>query len=346
MDPHPSEWALTDAVTHLREWGSERTYALVDEGDVFIGTTAACAVRLKDPTRRVSRYHARLARTENTWFVRDLSLNGTRLDGARRSAFLLHAGNEIGVGPVTLVAESPRWIALRRYVARLLGWSNATTIDQALRAIRLAITGRIPLIVCADADPTAIAHGIHLRALGGDQPFIACDPRREAMPESVRSARNIPHGMDALDAAEGGSLCLATARLPKEFTEVLDAVRTARRRVALFVCTSSFKADVFGSGSVSIPSLDRRRGELMRIVEEYEDDVRHELSAPVGCLDETDRIWIAKHAARSLGEIETATTRLTALRMSGNVNRAAARLGMAHVSLTRWIERRRVPWKR
>jgi DNA-binding transcriptional LysR family regulator len=49
------------------------------------------------------------------------------------------------------------------------------------------------------------------------------------------------------------------------------------------------------------------------------------------------------HAAATLGEIEKATLRLTAIRMRGSIGRAAARLGMAPVSLSRWIGRRELP---
>jgi hypothetical protein len=50
-----------------------------------------------------------------------------------------------------------------------------------------------------------------------------------------------------------------------------------------------------------------------------------------------------EHAATSLGEIEKATLRLTAIRMDGSIGRAAERLGMAPVSLRRWIGRRELP---
>jgi hypothetical protein len=42
-------------------------------------------------------------------------------------------------------------------------------------------------------------------------------------------------------------------------------------------------------------------------------------------------------------EIEKATRRVVALRVSRNLSQAAARLGMAPVSLWRWILRRKLP---
>jgi hypothetical protein len=52
---------------------------------------------------------------------------------------------------------------------------------------------------------------------------------------------------------------------------------------------------------------------------------------------------VRKNAASSLPEIEKATLRLVALRHSRNLSQAAARLGMAPVSLSRWIGRREMP---
>jgi len=61
------------------------------------------------------------------------------------------------------------------------------------------------------------------------------------------------------------------------------------------------------------------------------------------CLTEEDRTWILDHEASSLSDIEKATLRLVALRTSANMSTAAARLGMAPVSLSRWIGRRKIP---
>lgn len=47
--------------------------------------------------------------------------------------------------------------------------------------------------------------------------------------------------------------------------------------------------------------------------------------------------------AMAAAEIEKATRRVVALRVSRNLSQAAARLGMAPVSLWRWILRRKLP---
>jgi molybdenum-dependent DNA-binding transcriptional regulator ModE len=49
---------------------------------------------------------------------------------------------------------------------------------------------------------------------------------------------------------------------------------------------------------------------------------------------------VIEHAARSLTEIEQATSRLVAIRQTGSIARAAARLEMSHVTLYQWLNRR------
>jgi len=68
-----------------------------------------------------------------------------------------------------------------------------------------------------------------------------------------------------------------------------------------------------------------------------------ELGAPDAEFLEADRSWIRKHAGTSLPEIEKAALRLVALRVAPNLSNAATRLGMAPVSLSRWIGRRQLP---
>jgi hypothetical protein len=85
---------------------------------------------------------------------------------------------------------------------------------------------------------------------------------------------------------------------------------------------------------------------LPRIVDEYVFDAIVELAPPPRSLTlgDRDRQWLIEHAAAmSQSEIEKATLRLVALRSSVNMSHAAARLGMAPVSLARWAGRRRLP---
>jgi hypothetical protein len=66
------------------------------------------------------------------------------------------------------------------------------------------------------------------------------------------------------------------------------------------------------------------------------------LGAPAGSFEPDDHRWVLEDAATSFDEIEKATLGGVALWSSANPSQAAARLGMAPVSLLRWRGRRRV----
>lgn len=67
-----------------------------------------------------------------------------------------------------------------------------------------------------------------------------------------------------------------------------------------------------------------------------------ELGALSASFTAGDHSWVREHAATSLGEIEKVTLRIVALRDFINMSFAAGRLGMAHVSLARWVDRRKL----
>jgi pSer/pThr/pTyr-binding forkhead associated (FHA) protein len=238
-DPGSREWLIDDEVTHLREWGTHRIHVLPADGEVTIGAAEDCELRLVDPTGRVSRRHACLFREQGRWVIRDLgSRNGTWLDGSRRFAFLLKPGAEVSFGRITLVAESPALVAVRGFLARLLGWSadRVATIDRALRALRMAATRRRALMVCGERDLVPIAHSLHRRTLGDGRPVVVCDPRRRSLAASVRATESLREGLAAMEAAPGGTLCVRARRLPPDFPEVSRALRDPSSRVQLVVC--------------------------------------------------------------------------------------------------------------
>lgn len=345
-DVAASEWVIDDAVMRLREWGTDtiRVLPAPPVDDWTVGASETCALRIDDPSGRVSRVHAALVHDQSRWLLRDLgSKNGVRFDGARRSEAILEPGVEIGIGGVTLIAESGRSVALRGYLARLLGWRGDRTeiVDHALRAIRLAVTRRAALVLCGEGDLVPTAQSIHRRALGDERPFIVCDPRRRRAEATVRSAENFASGLQGLAAAQGGTLCVRGRRLPRDFAKLLVALRDPDARAQLVVCARS-PADCapYLAVPIQIPSLEGRELELDRIIAEYAEDAVSELGAPRGCFQAADREWIRTNAAGSLPEIEKATLRIVALRDSRNLSNAAARLGMAPVSLSRWIGRR------
>jgi hypothetical protein len=94
---------------------------------------------------------------------------------------------------------------------------------------------------------------------------------------------------------------------------------------------------------IRVPPLTTRTKELPRIVDEYAADAITELGAHAADFTADDKAWVLAHRALTLEEIEKATLRLVALRMSKTLPHAAERLGMAPVSLSRWIGRRKLP---
>jgi FHA domain len=348
-DPTREGWSIDDALVRLREWGEDRIYMLPSTGEGLIGSDERCQIRLQDKTERVSRKHARIWRERERWMIEDAgSTNGLKLDGAPAGsgAFVIKPGVEIGVGSLTLLAESARLIALRGFLTRVLGWTSEQTVvvDHALRSIRLAAAQRVGLVLSGDAELVAIAYSIHRCALGPDRPFVSCDPRRRTSKESVRAVENHEQGMLALEAARGGSLCVWGSRLPRDFPQVRRRLRDPDTRVQLvYYSNKRESSDGLLSTPIDIPPLTRRAGELTRIIDEYARDAIAELGATRAAFTKPDHEWVMEHAASSLGEIEKATLRLTAIRIHGNIGRAAARLGMAPVSLKRWIGRRELP---
>jgi hypothetical protein len=340
-------WAIDDEVVRLREWGTDHVHALPGEpsADLTIGSSEACSLQLADPTGCLSRQHARLVREATRWIAHDLdSKNGMRLDGVRRPKVLLEPGSELGVGGITLIAESPRLIALRGFLARILGWSSdrSEAVDLAVRSVRLAATRRAALALCGDGDLVPIARGLHRYSAGDDRPFVLCDPRRRVTEHSA-PLENYTIGMHAFRAALGGSMCMWVKRLPRDFAEVTNALRDPGTRVQLIVCgVRPPDSKELVSAPIEVPPLSSRPDEIERVIDEYAGDAVTALHASAS-FTEVDRDWVQLHSATSLPEIEKGTLRIIALREAGNIARAAAMIGMAHASLGEWIGRRRLP---
>lgn len=349
IDVTATEWAIDDDVMRLRGWGTDVIQVLPASptNEWTIGAADTCTFQLDDPARHVSRLHARLVREQARWLLRDLgSTNGVRLDGARRTEIVLEPGVEIGIGGLTLIAESGRSVALRGFLSRILGWrsNRIDVVDHALRSIRLAATRRIALVLCGEGDLVPMARSIHRHALGPDRPFIVCDPRRREVKATVRSAENYKTGLGAFAAATGGSLCIRSQRPPRDWSEVSAALRDPASRVQLVVCAEDPRdCEPLLAPPITVPPLADRAEELDQIIAEYAADAIAELGTLRTSFPRADREWVRTYSASSLPDIEKATLRLVALRESRNLSAAAARLGMAPVSLSRWVGRRKLP---
>lgn len=347
-DQDGSRWGCGDEVIRLRVWASTRTWQLSTERPTLVlGASADCDICVDDPT--VSREHLQLTYAAGIWTgTDDDSKNGTRVDGTRVLTFDLLPGCELAVGGVRLIAETQRWIALREFLCRILGWSKARaeTVDLALRSIRNAALGHGPLYINAPIDPAPIAQSLNRYVWGIGQPFVMSDPRRMDTDEAVRGVTSKPTALEAFADAYRGTMCVRGARRP---TDLRDALRKLgpSSRVLLVIADAAtrlrYPADVFANPPIEIPSLDERTAELPRIVDEYLIDAAAELALSSDLFTEEDRDWTLKHAVTSLCEIEKATLRLLALRASDSETMAAARLGMSQVALSRWFGRRGLP---
>jgi len=235
-------------------------------------------------------------------------------------------------------------IALRGFLFRILGWSNAPAVERAIRSIDLSTTHRAALVLLGDTDLVPIAEALHRLAVGAERPFIVCDPRRTVRRASVRAPTSHPSGVGALRAARGGTLCLRRRRLPRDLRPMAMLLRGTDAPVQLIVCADArYERDPFllRPAPILVPPLGARAAELPRIVDEYARDASRALGADDAGFTEADRTWVLAHAASTLADIETATTRLVAIRQAGSPERAAARLGMSAVALRQWLRRRR-----
>lgn len=343
-----TEWKLDDMVVRLREWGTDRIYELptAATGEWLIGTERTCEVRLVDHRRLASRRHARLSRDRTTWTLTDAgSKNGLWLDDARRPSFVLTPGIEIGIGGLRLVAESRRMIDVRAFLSRILGWSaeRQNQIDRALRSLREMATRRAPLVLLGEGDLVAVARSLHRKVLGEDRPFIVSDPRRVSMRVSSRSPKNYADVRMALQAAEGGTLCVWASRLPNDFDEVRAQLERPGEHVRVVMCAytmDEIQERIPLGAAITLTPLSQRAEELDRIIDEYAADAIDELGASASSFTVDDRAWTRRRRAKTLEEIETTVMRLVAIREWGGAARAAPHLGITRVALLRWFDRR------
>lgn len=342
---------FTDDVVHLRQWGTSRLFALPAESECYIGSAESCALRLTGA--HVAPLHARFIRHHNVSSLAAVAgVVALRQDGHLCRELALSPGVEVGIGTMTLIAESERWIALRAFCARLLGWGadRAAAIDYALRAVRLAASRRLPLVLTGNGDMVSIAHALHRRTLGTDAPFVVCDRRRRTGSASTRAPANQVDPTAAFGAAVDGTLCMRARRLPSGLTEIVEQLYEPAGRVQLVVCMDnshgSSAITAIMPPPVEVPPLAVRGIELPRIIDEYAIDALAAIGAPNGAFTDKDRCWVLQRSAHTLDEVEKATLRLVALNASNSLEQAAERLAMAPVSLSRWFRHRgRIPYQ-
>jgi FHA domain len=345
-DPGGGRWDREEEVIQLREWGTLRVHSLPKAppspilGEWFLGTSSDCYLRFCDATGRMSRRHARLLREPMGWSLLDIgSKNGMYVDGARQVTAVLEAGTEITLGGVTLVAESRKWIAARGFLARLLGWGpeRLSTVDAALRAVRVAHLRNSPLILRGEGDLVGVAKDLHRRFLGAEAPFVLCTPRGPSVDSNLAGISKIDRGLDAIAAAGGGTVCVRSRRPPADFIKVVAALRSPAVKALLIVCDDA-RADATSllSLPITVPGLAARYDELPRIIDEYTRDAAQVFGCRIDGFAEI-RGWILEQGFATISDVERAAYRLFALRVGGTIDGAARLLGLDVGALRRWL---------
>ena len=346
MRQAPRTGSLSDEVLGLREWATRRLFPLRTRRHVRqVETARSTVLQLTRGDLAITANRVEIFYEGRLWRIKDWNgVVNLKQDGMHTREANLTPGTEVTLAGRIFIAESARSIALRSFCARLLGWSDddLAVVDRALRAIRLASAGRAALVLRGRGDLVPIAHTIHRHVLGDQAPFVVADPRRKNTSATVRSPANCARGMEAFRRASGGTLCARVRRLPPDFEEVLRALREPESGVQLMACSEG--ATVLGAAHIDVPSLDTRRADLPRIVNEYVEDVVDLLQAPDDCLDPEDTQWIMNRATLAreitIPDIEKAVLRTVAVRMTRDLTKAARLLGMTRVSLKRWMRRR------
>lgn len=301
----------------------------------MLGSSPDCSLQLEDPSGRVSRRHAVVAREGDIWTVHDLgSTNGLRQNREERRSFQLAPGDEIELGGITLLAESRHSMALHDLLRRWLGWSTARLgeADRALREVREMANLRATLILRGEGALAGVARRLH-RATLGDRPLVMLGPADS--------------GLQGLDRAIGGMLCVDARGLPHDMRLMVANLRMPDSRVRLVVCAdaSESAAEVAAMVSrmvtISIPPIAERGGEIGRLLEAYGSDAVAELGADILGFRPHDLERVRASGVATLDEIEDVARRLVALRNWG-VSGGAKRLGITHGALSRWARRRRI----
>ena len=376
---HLGTWNIDDAVTGLRTIGSEQHYALTipkepakvraqrrgSEDTItvlsfdqayYLGSSADCQIRILDPLQRVSRRHAQVFFRDGHWNVLDLgSKNGTFVDGLRQHTARLTPGMLIGVGGVTLIAESRRSSELHGFLGRLLGWGwndeRAAAVDRAFQDLRAAQLQCDPIRLqsSGEGDLSPIATDLHRHLLSAEAPFVMCDYRRQSGERDARCQANEEDLSTAAVKARGGTLCVRSHRLPPGFGEFLRAQRTSSERPGVQVMIlfeEAYDAALAAGCTIAIPPLrTRSKAQIANVIREYFLEAAASLGVDTPPLPE-DREWLMEHSATSFAEVAKGTRRITAMRRcDSSLVKAAELLGMKPVSLRRWLERRGMtPW--
>jgi hypothetical protein len=233
---------------------------------------------------------------------------------------------------------------LRAFCQRLIGWSEAraSLVDVAVDGVLSAIACGTPIALRGSSDLVPVAYALHRRIFGAERPFIVCDRRRREGDGSVRTPPSRPTCALALEAAMDGSLCLRSERLPEDFDWLCRSLAEGACAATVFVCLhGDDRLRDLLCRPLEVPPLSSRAPESDRLLQESLDEAVAELGAESLRIPRQLRQKILD-SIPSFAELEKTALRVAALASTTNISQAAARLGMAPVSLRRWLDRR--PW--
>jgi hypothetical protein len=337
--PSVGEWPLDDEITSLRVSGTQQTYELSTSSRTqIIGSRWSCDIMLRDRTGTVAEKHAKLIRQRSGWLIRatgDARSAALSRDRVPLPEFPLVPGIEIGIGAMTLVAESERSRALRRVLMRLIGFDaeHAADVDRALRTALTTASGRGALTLYGNGDLAAVAQLLHRHMLHG-RPFVRWERRTREDPRI------------ALAAAAGGTLCVSANDLLWCVDEIVERRHRSTARVQLIILVTAVRrlrpivAAV--TEPITLTPLSKRKHELPRIIDELTVEAAQTLGIEPSRLSDADRRAILRFDAGTVPAIERATLRIVALRHWRYFARAAHELGMAHASLMEWAAPRKL----
>jgi hypothetical protein len=335
--PQTTGLAIDDVVTRLRVRGTDHVYDLVTDRAWTIGSGPDAAIQLDDPSKKTSRLHAQLEFQSGGWIIRNVSTtNRTLHDGEPRSSFAVTPGIEIGVGEVILIAESPRLIALRDYLARLLGWApeRRNVIDDALTAVRYLATMRSALVIAGDGDLVPVVRRLHEHVMTRAAPLIVCEERLPGMP--------------AFEQAVGGTLCIVDHKPPLDLLAILARSKRLEREVRIALCAKTIPSAsdsmtaLARCSSIEVPPLARRATELDRLILEFAQDAAAELGVETNGFREHELVWLRKIGYASLTDVGETMRRVVAIRNFG-ITLAGQRLGIHYTALSKWAKRWGIP---